>query len=318
MLPQTAQTTESEEKPHRSRKVIRKARRKSRSPGTSTRARKLLGEFCGFIAPAPPPAEDPPNGPARHPVAGREGSREGRQGRPRGGDRRRAGRAAAVGARRGEDARQGHDRDRAGAHRRARQDQAAQPARTYTVRSGDTLSGIAGRYYRNSGRWTWIYAANRSKIHNPNSIYVGEKLTIPNHAPTGTASYTAKHAKKPQPTVLTSSAKKLSGNLSCSGLEALWVAAGGASRAAFMAAEIAMAESGGRQYAHSPTNDFGYWQINGGHGPRMATYNPIGNAKAAIAISEQRDQLASVDHLRHRRLPRPLLSPGRGPSVRTA
>ena len=160
----------------------------------------------------------------------------------------------------------------------------AQPSRTYTVRSGDTLSGIAWRYYRNSSRWTWIYAANRSKIHDPNSIYVGERLTIPYHAPSSTASYTAKHAK-PQPTVLTSSAKKLSGNLSCSGLESLWVAAGGRKSAAFMAAEIAMAESGGVQYAHSPTNDYGYWQINGGHGPALATYNPIGNAKAAIAIS---------------------------------
>ena len=160
-----------------------------------------------------------------------------------------------------------------------------QAARTYRVRSGDTLSGIAARFYHNPARWTWIYAANRSKIHNPNSIYVGEKLTIPYHAPAGTAAYTPRHAKKPQSTVLTSSAKKLSGNLSCSGLEALWKAAGGAPGSAFIAAEIAMAESGGRQYAHSPTNDFGYWQINGVHGPRMATYNPIGNAKAAIAIS---------------------------------
>jgi LysM repeat protein len=157
-------------------------------------------------------------------------------------------------------------------------------SRTYTVRSGDTLSEIAAKFYGNPARWTWIYAANRAKIHNPNSIYVGEKLTIPNHAPTGTASYSAKHAKKPATTVLTSSASKLSGNLGCSGLEALWVAAGGARSHAFIAAEIAMAESGGRQFAHSPTNDFGYWQINGVHGA-MATYNPIGNAKAAIAIS---------------------------------
>ena len=156
--------------------------------------------------------------------------------------------------------------------------------RTYAVRSGDTLSGIARKFYGNSARWTWIYAANRSKIHNPNVIYVGERLTIPSHAPSGTASYPAKHAK-PQPTVLTSSANKLSGNLSCSGLESLWMAAGGRKSAAFMAAEIAMAESGGRQYAHSPTNDYGYWQINGGHGPAMATYYPVGNAKAAIAIS---------------------------------
>jgi LysM repeat protein len=161
----------------------------------------------------------------------------------------------------------------------------AQPAsRTYTVRSGDTLSKIAAKFYGNPAHWTWIYAANRAKIHNPNSIYVGERLTIPNHAPAGTTSYSAKHAKKPATTVLTSSAKKLSGNLGCSGLEALWVAAGGARSHAFIAAEIAMAESGGRQYAHSPTNDFGYWQINGVHGA-MATYNPIGNAKAAIAIS---------------------------------
>ena len=159
----------------------------------------------------------------------------------------------------------------------------AAASRTYTVRSGDTLSAIAKRFYGNAARWTWIYAANRSKIHNPNSIFVGQKLTIPSHAPTGTAAYTPRHAKKPA-TVLASSAKKLSGNLSCSGLEALWKAAGGAPGSAFIAAEIAMAESGGRQYAHSPTNDFGYWQINGVHGA-MATYNPIRNAKAAIAIS---------------------------------
>jgi len=172
------------------------------------------------------------------------------------------------------------------AHTTALVKQAAQPAsRTYRVRSGDTLSGIAKRFYGNPARWTWIYAANRSKIHNPNSIYAGEQLTIPSHAPAGATSYSPRHAKKQQSTVLTSSAKKLSGNLSCSGLEALWKAAGGAPGSAFIAAEIAMAESGGRQYAHSPTNDFGYWQINGGHGPAMATYNPIRNAKAAIAIS---------------------------------
>jgi LysM repeat protein len=171
------------------------------------------------------------------------------------------------------------------AHTTALVKQAAPASRTYRVRSGDTLSGIAARFYHNPAHWTWIYAANRSKIHNPNSIFVGEKLTIPSHKPTGTASYTPRHAKKPQSTVLTSSAKKLSGNLSCSGLEALWKAAGGAPGSAFIAAEIAMAESGGRQYAHSPTNDFGYWQINGGHGSAMATYNPMGNARAAVAIS---------------------------------
>ena len=72
----------------------------------------------------------------------------------------------------------------------------AQPAtRTYIVRSGDTLSSIAESYYHNPGDWQWIYAANRSKISDPNSIYVGESLTIPYGAPSGTTSYTPRHAK---------------------------------------------------------------------------------------------------------------------------
>jgi LysM repeat protein len=162
----------------------------------------------------------------------------------------------------------------------------AEPAtRTYTVRSGDSLSQISERYYGSPEHWQWIYDANRSKISNPNDIFVGESLTIPYSAPS-TSSYTPKHAKpRPKATVLTSSTS-LSGNLSCSGLEKLWEQAGGSSGEAFMAAEIAMAESGGRQYALSPTNDYGYWQINGSHGPAEATFNPLGNARAAIAISD--------------------------------
>ena len=161
----------------------------------------------------------------------------------------------------------------------------AEPATpTYIVRSGDTLASIAESYYHNPGDWQWIYAANRSKISDPNSIYVGESLTIPYGAPSGTTSYTPRHAKATaaQAAVLTTA---LSGTLGCSGLEALWEAGGGSRAEAFTAAEIAMAESGGQQYALSPTNDYGYWQINGSHGPAEATFNPIGNAEAAIAIS---------------------------------
>ena len=160
--------------------------------------------------------------------------------------------------------------------------------RTYIVRSGDTLSSIAESYYHNPGDWQWIYTANRSRISNPNSLYVGESLTIPYSAPACTTSYAPQHAKATaaQTAVLTTTtASGLSGTLGCSGLEALWEAGGGSHAEAFVAAEIAMAESGGQQYALSPTNDYGYWQINGSHGPAEATFNPIGNAKAAIAIS---------------------------------
>jgi len=160
-----------------------------------------------------------------------------------------------------------------------------QPAtRTYTVRSGDTLSSIAQRFYGNPADWTWLWHVNSSVVHNPNSIYVGEVLKVPTDPPANAASYAPKHARTGGAT-LTTSAAHLSGTLSCSGLEALWEAAGGSHGEAFMAAEIAMAESGGNQYALSPTDDYGYWQINASHGPAMATFNALGNAKAAIAIS---------------------------------
>jgi LysM repeat protein len=193
---------------------------------------------------------------------------------------------------------------------------AGSASHSYTVRGGDTLSAIAARVYHNPSEWQAIYRANAGKISNPNVIYVGERLSIPVNPAAVTTAYQPKHAK-PTGTVTETLSSKAgtpsgssaerathrvggrttpkpsapkttsipSGTLSCSGLERLWDAAGGNPAHAFIAAEIAMAESGGRQYAHSPTNDYGYWQINGSHGPSMATYNPLGNARAAISIS---------------------------------
>lgn len=81
-----------------------------------------------------------------------------------------------------------------------------------------------------------------------------------------------------------------SGTLNCSQLESLWEKAGGPPSAAFTAAEVAMAESSGRQYAvNQNTNgstDEGYWQINNQAWPGLATYDPLANAKAAVQISQ--------------------------------
>jgi len=156
-------------------------------------------------------------------------------------------------------------------------------SRTYTVLPGDTLSAIAQRFYGNSADWTWIYDDNQSVIQNPNDIYAGEELQIPysSAATTTTATYTPKHVKA---TVLTSAAS-LSGTLGCPQLEELWEAAGGSQGEAFTAAEIAMAESGGNQYATGTVGERGYWQINPNHGS-LSTYDPMGNAKAAVIISD--------------------------------
>ena len=48
-------------------------------------------------------------------------------------------------------------------------------ASTYTVQSGDTLSGIAAR----SGVSLSAIAAANPQIHNPNLIYVNQRVTVP-------------------------------------------------------------------------------------------------------------------------------------------
>ena len=87
-----------------------------------------------------------------------------------------------------------------------------------------------------------------------------------------------------------------------------------------MAAEIAMAESGGSQYAHSPTDDFGYWQINASNGA-LATYDALGNAKSAIILSDDGTNWSPWTTYTAG-VRRPLLSPsaraGRPPSRRAA
>jgi hypothetical protein len=90
------------------------------------------------------------------------------------------------------------------------------------------------------------------------------------------------------PKAATTAAVSRGGTLSCSGLEGLWESAGGSPGAAFMAAEIAEAESSGRQYATNyntnGTVDRGYWQVNSIWGA-LSTFDAAGNARAAIRIS---------------------------------
>lgn len=53
-------------------------------------------------------------------------------------------------------------------------------ARTYTVKSGDTLSGIAESEMGDAKRWPELYAANKDAVgKNPDMIHPGLELTIP-------------------------------------------------------------------------------------------------------------------------------------------
>jgi nucleoid-associated protein YgaU len=49
----------------------------------------------------------------------------------------------------------------------------------YEIVSGDTLGGIAKKYYGKSSQYTRIFEANRGVISDPNKIYPGQKIRIP-------------------------------------------------------------------------------------------------------------------------------------------
>lgn len=73
-----------------------------------------------------------------------------------------------------------------------------------------------------------------------------------------------------------------------SGLESLWVRAGGPKSAENMAASIALAESAGRadatEHDADGTVDRGLWQINSVHGS-LSTYDELGSARSAVSLS---------------------------------
>jgi LysM repeat protein len=77
------------------------------------------------------------------------------------------------------------------------QQRADQAQRMYTVRSGDTLSGIAERFYHHASDWVYLAHVNKSTISNPNLIITGEQISVPTDPPASVrnGTYAAKHAK---------------------------------------------------------------------------------------------------------------------------
>lgn len=51
--------------------------------------------------------------------------------------------------------------------------------RTYTVKSGDTLWAIAEKMYGSGGKYMKIFEANTSILKNPDKIFPGQELVIP-------------------------------------------------------------------------------------------------------------------------------------------
>ncbi len=52
-------------------------------------------------------------------------------------------------------------------------------AKTYTVKSGYTLSKISKEFYGDSKKYMDIFNANKDKLSDPDKIQVGQELKIP-------------------------------------------------------------------------------------------------------------------------------------------
>ena len=52
-------------------------------------------------------------------------------------------------------------------------------SQTYTMKAGDTLYGVARRFYGDGKLWTKIFEANKDKIRDVADIPVGTVLAIP-------------------------------------------------------------------------------------------------------------------------------------------
>jgi nucleoid-associated protein YgaU len=57
--------------------------------------------------------------------------------------------------------------------------EAAEKVEYDVIKSGDTLSGIAAKYYGKGSLYPRIFEANREIIKNPDLIYPGQKIRIP-------------------------------------------------------------------------------------------------------------------------------------------
>ena len=56
---------------------------------------------------------------------------------------------------------------------------ATQKVEYYEIVSGDTLSGVAKKYYGDGSAYMRIFEANREVIKDPDKIFVGQKIRIP-------------------------------------------------------------------------------------------------------------------------------------------
>ena len=133
--------------------------------------------------------------------------------------------------------------------------QAHQAPDHYTVKQGDTLSSIARHEYGGAGAWPALWWVNRHKVHNPEMIRVGQRLTLsswhPRKAWLNRAALAAVPAPAPAPAVAAPAAGPAAVTQPASTSTATYSGGSG-----YQACVIA-AESGGNPSAVNPSSGAG-------------------------------------------------------------
>jgi hypothetical protein len=153
----------------------------------------------------------------------------------------------------------------------------------YTVKSGDTLSSIARHEYGSAAAWPALWWVNRHKVHNPEMIRVGQRLTLsswhPRKAWLNRAALAAIPASAP--------ALPVSAPTPAAGAAPVPASSGGVNWSA-----VAACESGGN-WSTSTGNGFygglqfteGTWLANGGG--QYASSADLASPAQQVAVAER-------------------------------
>jgi hypothetical protein len=155
----------------------------------------------------------------------------------------------------------------------------------YTVKAGDTLSSIARHEYGSAAAWPALWWVNRHKVHNPEMIRVGQRLTLsswhPRKAWLNRAALAAVPASAPAPAPL------VSATAPATGAAPVPASSGGVNWSA-----VAACESGGN-WSTNTGNGFygglqfteGTWLANGGG--QYASSADLATPAQQIAVAER-------------------------------
>ena len=133
---------------------------------------------------------------------------------------------------------------------------AAQGA-SYTVRSGDSLSSIAGKVYHKQNAWPVLYCANRAKVHWANLVSAGQVLKVP-ALPAKIPAAPGQTGRRPGPAVAPATARRpVQVTTAVSG----GTYSGGAPGGSFGSCVIAR-ESGGNSQVMNSSGHYGLYQFS--------------------------------------------------------